>query len=323
MFKKLFRRQEVYVFFFLAALVLVITIGTPSFFSFSSLFELLRNGSVMALLSLGLMIVIISGGIDVSFAAVAMCAQVVSIKLMMKFGWDSMIITFLIAMAIGIGLGAINAALISSFKLPTIVITLGTMILFRGVVNYFLPGSVHSTALPKPLVDMGQGKFLGVSLFSLIFIVLAIFTFIILKYTVAGRGIFAVGGNEKAAKNIGFNVVGIKFFIYCYFGFLAGIAGVIHASINRNIGPWNIIGSELTVIGAVVIGGTSIIGGKGTISGTIFGCFIMIILRRALVLLGIPSYWYQFFVGMTIILVMSGSYYTAKRRNLKNLIFTQ
>jgi simple sugar transport system permease protein len=135
-----------------------------------------------------------------------------------------------------------------------------------------------------------------------------------------GRGIYAIGGDINAAERSGFNVAKIQFFIYCYVGFLAGIAGILHISLIRYSNPTYIVGTELGVIAAVVLGGSRITGGSGTIIGTIMGVAMVTILNNSLILVGLSSYWNNFFVGLIIIVSVSITSYQSKR-SIGNIIF--
>ncbi len=131
----------------------------------------------------------------------------------------------------------------------------------------------------------------------------------------------AIGGNRESALRSGFNIVGIQFFIYCYVGFLAGIMGVMHISLLRYSNPMYIVGTELSVIAAVMLGGARITGGTGSILGTLLGVVMISILAKNLVLIGLSSYWHQFFVGLIIIVGVSITSYQNKRRSIESLTF--
>jgi simple sugar transport system permease protein len=138
----------------------------------------------------------------------------------------------------------------------------------------------------------------------------AVAVWLILRYTMPGRGVYALGGSPVAAERAGFNIRRVQFFIYGFVGLLSGTAGVVHASTMRNANPFDLVGMELLVIAAVVLGGANIAGGSGTVVGTILGVFLLVIINNSLILLRIPSYWQKVAIGL-VILVSTGV--TARR----------
>jgi simple sugar transport system permease protein len=133
-------------------------------------------------------------------------------------------------------------------------------------------------------------------------------SWIILRHTMTGRGIYAIGGDLEAARNSGFRVKRIQFFLYCYVGLLAGIAGVLHLCLIRYSNPNYLVGTEMGIIAAVVLGGARITGGTGTLTGTMLGMALIVIVQKNLVLLGLSSYWEQFFIGAVIIIGVALTY---------------
>ena len=147
----------------------------------------------------------------------------------------------------------------------------------------------------------------------MILIGLVIITWLIVRYTKIGRGIYAIGGDRVSAQRVGFNITQIQYFLYGFVGLLAGIAGIIHGSLIRRVNPFGIVGTELTVIAAVVLGGTRITGGRGTITGTLLGVLMITIINQNLILLGISSYWQQVVIGLLIIISVGITSYREKR----------
>jgi simple sugar transport system permease protein len=152
----------------------------------------------------------------------------------------------------------------------------------------------------------GDGTYYGLSVFFLVVLGVVLVTWVILRFTVLGRVIYAMGGNMEAVRRSGFNIVRAQFFIYCYVGFLASVMGIMHTSLIRYSNATYIINSELLhVIAAVILGGASIMGGTGTLTGTLLGVVMISILEKNLVMLGLSSFWQQFFVGLIIVLGVS------------------
>ena len=333
-FINMFKKNESFILLFIIAFAVVTTIINPSFVSLENLFDLIKSGAGMAILALGVFIVLLSGGIDVSFTAVAIAGQYIAVTLLVHWGIDSILMAFLISCSVGITLGAINAFLIYRFNLPTLITTLGTLNAFHGALVAFVGTRAYNPGqLPECFDNLGfatifsisrpDGTTYGLSIYFLILIGLILLVWFILRFTLIGRGIFALGGNREAAVRSGFNIGRIQFFIYCFVGFLAGIMGVMHVSTINYSNPNSIIGSELAVIGAVVIGGARITGGSGTITGTILGVVLINLLKKNLILMGVPSYWEQVIFGLIMIAAISITYYRIKRRSREKLLFVR
>jgi len=311
--KKLFNYNETYLFLVLIIFSFSITMVNPVFFTLDNFADLAKNSAGTAILAIGVFIVLLSGGTDVSCTAVAISAEYIAARVLIASGVDNIYVAFAIAMAVGIGLGAINAVFVSIFKIPVLIATLGTSSLFHGALLQFVgTKSLNVGDLPQCFKDFGNfsviswklpnGTPFGLSVFFFILVALLLITWFILRFTMIGRGIYAMGGNQEAAKRSGYNLHKINFFIYCYAGFLAGIMGILHISLINYGNPMYLIGSELTVIAAVVLGGTKISGGTGTLTGTMLGVAMIVILQKNLVLIGLSSYWQTFFVGLIIVI---------------------
>ncbi|MFA5513878.1 MAG: ABC transporter permease [Sphaerochaetaceae bacterium] len=321
--KRFFKRSESYVLLIIILFSAFITIINPAFLTLENLFDLLRSSSGTAILAIGVFLVLISGGVDVSCTTIAIVGQYVSVNLMIRAGIDSIWFIFGLSAFIGIVLGAINAVFVSLFKLPTLIVTLGTSSLYHGaMLEFFGTRAVNVGDLPQSVKSFGtfnvltlpraDGTTYGLSIFFVILVALLIITYFVLKFTMVGRGIYAIGGNLEAAKRAGFNTRKTHFFIYTYAGFLAGIMGVIHLSLIRYSNPNYIVGTELGVIAAVVLGGARISGGTGTLTGTMLGVILITLLEKNLIMIGLSTYWQQFFIGVVLILGVSITYLQAK-----------
>ena len=327
--KNLFRRHETFVALIIIVLSILIGAINPAFFSLENLFDLLKSSVVMGIFAIGVLIVLISGGIDISFPAIGAFCLYVTGKIVLAYDYKGTILVgFLIAGIIGLFWGLFNAVFIAFFKLPTLIVTLGTASAIRGfqlsVLSLFI-GTRIITHLPKGWVrfskmhliqiTMADGSKIRLSMAIVLLVIFALLAWFLLKYTMLGRGIYAIGGDRIAAERAGFNITRIQFFIYGVVGFLSGIAGVTHASLIRIGNPFDLIGTELTVIAAVVLGGASITGGRGSVLGTILGIFLIVIMNNSLILLGISSYWQKVVIGL-IIITSTGitAYQTKKKR---------
>ena len=310
--RRVFARSEPWVLAAIVLLSLLIQARSGQFFTGNNLVDLARALIVPGLLSIGCMMVIVSGGIDVSFTAIASLAMYVTDKILLQSGYSgNIILAYAMSGGFGLLLGALNGFLIAFLRLPTLVVTLGTGSLYTGLM--FGAFSASASDVPTSMVAHGKeilftaaNNELGLTSEMpsqiLILVLMLILAFLLLRYTMVGRGIYAIGGDEAAAERAGFNVRAIKMFLYCFVGVLAGITGISRISMMAYADPSTMLGMELTVIAAVVLGGTRVTGGVGTLTGTVFGVALMTILANSLILIGIPTYWSRAFTGAVIII---------------------
>lgn len=242
-------------------------------------------------------------------------------------------LAFLIAGVIGMVLGLLNGVLAAWLKLPTLIITLGTCTIFLGITQGVLQSSVISV-LPGPMAKMvttnlfsvvngetGLGSSMPVSILFLVAIYLIVG--FIMKYTMLGRGIYAVGGDPVAAERAGFNVSFIRIFVFTFMGAIGGITGITQVTVSGMCQINFFDGYEMTIIAAVVLGGANIAGGSGSVIGTFLGVLLMKMISNNLILLGIPTNWSKFMTGILIIAGVSMSAYKnvlAKRRIASNIL---
>jgi simple sugar transport system permease protein len=309
----IFKATEIYLAIILFAMIVVIGSINRSFVSLESLFDLVKSGSIIGIFACGFLLVLISGGIDVSFAAIATVAMYVTTSILNVIE-GNIVIAFALSISIGIALGFINAIVITYFRIPTLITTLGTMNIFHGML-LVIGRTAHIAKIPVCIVRFGEASIFrlsgngnvesGLSYLSILMIFIFASTWVILRYTRMGRGIYAVGSNYEAARRVGFNVNAIQIFVYCYIGMLSGIAGLVNVSLVRYVNSFDLMGTELGIIGAVALGGASISGGRGTVLGTALGSALLLVIRNCLVLIGIPSSWQAFMVGIIILLSIS------------------
>ncbi|MBN1834414.1 MAG: ABC transporter permease [Spirochaetales bacterium] len=332
MLARLFRKHETYLFLIIIAYSIVVSSVNRSFLTFENLFDVIRSGAGMGILAMGVLVALLSGGIDVSFTAVAISGGYIAVRVIMQTGADNLFIAFLISCSVGVGLGLINGLIISYFKLPTLIATLGTLNVFHGALTTFVgTESVNARQMPSCFIEFGsakiiklvsgQGSTYGLSVFVIPLVAVIVVTWLMLRFTMLGRSIYALGSSPESAKRAGLNVRAIQLFVYSYVGFLAGVMGVVFVSEVRWVNPVTLVGTELTVIAAVVIGGTKLTGGSGTILGTLLGVAIVTILYNTLVLLGLSAAWNNFFVGIIILVSISVTSYRNKLKNRRSLSF--
>lgn len=327
----LLRRSEFYLLLVIVAFSLGVTIVNPVFLTVENMFDLIRSSSGMAILAIGFFVVLLSGGIDISFPAVAIVAQYITVNSIIALGIDNLWLAFAIAIAIGVAFGAVNAFFISVFRIPTLIVTLATMNIFHGAMLEFVgTKAINAAQMPDCFKDFGlvdilrlhrpDGTSYGLSVFLLVVVGIILVTWVILRFTVLGRVIHAMGGNLEAVRRSGFNIARVQFFIYCYAGFLAAVMGVLHTSLISYSNATYIINTELLrVIAAVILGGASIMGGTGTLTGTLLGVVMISILEKNLILLGISSYWQQFFVGLVLVLGVSITHIQKRIQNRRSM----
>ena len=310
--RRFLARNETLVGLVLAVVCLVVAWAEPSFLSLSTLFDLLRNGIVTALFAVGVLLVLASGGIDVSFTAIAAFAMYVGTKAMVAFGMgNSILVAFVVAGAIGLALGLINGFFIATLKLPTLIVTLGTLNVFRGFLLTFV-GTQLITAVPigmrtfsrTMLVRLNEpdGSIVSLPIAFLLVVGVAALTSLLLNRTMLGRSIYALGGAPELALRVGVNVARVQYFVYAFVGTLSGVAGIVHASLARVANPFDLVGLELSVIAAVVLGGARLSGGHGTIAGTLLGVALIVVINNSLIVLGIPTTWQNVVTGCLILI---------------------
>ena len=287
----------------LLGLVIVVSILSPSFLSSDNLFNILRQTSVNAIIAAGMTFVILTGGIDLSVGSILAISGAVMASMLVS--GQSMIFSVIIAIVIGGIVGFINGFVISKGKLQPFIATLATMTILRGLTLVYTQGKPITLGSGELAVSFGQiggGKIFGVPTPALIMIVVFLVCAYILNNTKMGRYTYALGSNEEATKLSGINTDNIKIWVYTISGILSAVAGIIITSRLFSAQPTAGTGYELDAIAAVVLGGTSLTGGKGKISGTIIGALIIGILSNALNILDVSSY-YQMMVKGAVILI--------------------
>ncbi|MBS4205397.1 ABC transporter permease [Lederbergia citrea] len=308
----------------IAAIVLLLCITlafvSPVFLTADNLLDVLKANSVIGILAVGMTLIIITGGIDVSVAAVTSAVCVIIGKLMqvMPDHFLSILLLFLIAPLLGVFLGAINGLLVSKIQIPAIVVTLGMMSIINGLVLYVTNGVyLNSTNFPKVFINFANFKLFGLPIIILIFVAIALVTWYILKYTLIGREVLAIGGNKESAIRVGINYDKVQIFVFSYMGLLAGIAAIAQTAYTKSMDPNGMLGLELMVIAAVVLGGANIMGGRGTIMGTILGVLLLGIVQNGLILAKIDTFWQKVFTGLIILLAVSYDHIQYRRSQEK------
>lgn len=284
-------------------LVVALSFASPYFLRMNNILNVLRQTSVNALLAIGMTFVILTGGIDLSVGSVLAFGGIVAASLASDAIYGPVVNPFLAAGAGlfgGVLLGSINGLFVSRWRMPAFVVTLGMLSMARGFTFIYTDG------MPVPRIDenflvFGQGRFLGIPLPVIILAVVFAISWVVLYKTRYGRYIYAVGGNEKSAKISGVNTRLIVFTVYVISGALSALGGIILTARTTAGLPQAGQAYELDAIAAVVIGGTSLSGGQGTLSGTLIGALLIGVINNGLDLLGVSSYFQQVIKGAIII----------------------
>ncbi|HEY5223969.1 MAG TPA: ABC transporter permease [Microbacteriaceae bacterium] len=302
----------------LIVIILVFSMLSPDYFTVNNVLTMSSHVSIYALLAIGSLLVILNGGIDLSVGSTLGLSGVMA-GLMMKginikaLGitlFPSVWVVVIIACAVGAFIGLLNGILVARFKVAPFVATLGTLYAVRGVALLITNGLTYNDLSGKPELGntgfdwLGFNTLIGIPIGVLVMIAVAIVGSVVLNRTVFGRWLYASGGNERAAELSGVPVRKVKVWVYVASGVCAAIAGVILSSELTSASPTAGTTYELTAIAAVVIGGASLMGGRGNIRGTLLGAFVIGFLSDGLVIVGVSSYWQTVFTGAVIILAV-------------------
>ncbi|MDO5653348.1 MAG: ABC transporter permease [Brachymonas sp.] len=310
--------------FGLILLVCVVVGGiNPDFFQIGTLFDVLRSATVMGLFALGVLVVLASGGMDVSFTAIAAFTMYSLVKLVLALWPEAPVAVILLMGAVsGTLLGALNGVIVHRLSAPSLIVTIGTQYLYRGILLTFV-GTLFFMEIPVSMDDFGRSALLTLPAandalavlptFVLALPLAAALTWVLLNRTLMGRAVFAMGGSAPIAERLGYNGLRVQMFVFGYAGFLAGIAGIVHVSSNRLANPFDLVGSELDVIAAVVLGGARITGGSGTVVGALLGVVLVTLINNVLILAGVPSTWQKLIIGVFILLAGGLSLLRRKR----------
>jgi len=311
--KKLLLRNETALIIAIIVLSLIIGIKSPEFFTLSNLFDIFRSSFVQLIFALGVLIVIISGGIDISFPTVGIFAGYTAVVLMQRFEWnpENLLLPIALAIIIGTILGAINSIAIATFGIPTLIATLGTSGIFRGVMLTFI-GSSFISDIPIALdkfatadllkIQPEEGTLARLHILIIPVAILTILVSLLLTRTMFGRSVYALGGGVEATRRLGISVKRTQAKIYMLVGGLSGLAGILYVSLQRKANPYDLTGSELDIIAAVVLGGASIMGGYGTVFGTVLGVLLISLIKGNLILLGVSGSWQRAAVGALLLI---------------------
>ncbi len=308
----LIRHPPVFTLLLIVLVSVVVGAISPEFWQISNIFDMARASVVPGMFGLGFLVVLAAGGLDLSFTAIAaLLMYSITTATAAHAPWLPMPVILFVAGLGGMLLGVGNGLLVHYLRAPALIVTIGTQYVIRGFLLTFV-GTELFINIPLSMERFGKvelwrvqtdrGSIATLPAYVLVLVVAAVVTWWILNRTLMGRAIFAVGGNPEIAERLGYDIRKVHIFIFAYAGLLAGLAGILHASSNRLANPFDLSGSELSVIAAVVLGGARITGGAGTVIGTLLGVALVTLVNNVLILAGIPSTWQTFVVGCFIVL---------------------
>lgn len=309
--KRLLKTSESLVGTLILLIIIIFSIVSPEFRSISTVFNILRAFIVSSIVALALLLVFVSGGIDMSFMSIASVSMYVTATILNRLGGNPpLILAFIIGAAAGAVLGLINAFFVTKTDMPIFIVTLATHFIYKGACLAFIGTEVLQ--VPDSMIKLSKTNLVTISLPNgfvtslnvsiLIVIVLYVLVFLMLKYTKFGRKLYAVGGDSVAAERSGINVpVTITMMFVCS-GVIASVAGILNASLLRLASPGDMIGNELPIMAAVILGGADSAKGKGSVLGTALGVLLIALISNSLTMLKIPSYWQEAVLGLIVIL---------------------
>ena len=298
----------------LLIMVVFLSVFSEHFFTMANLTSLLNNNAVNLIWAVGLLVVLIAGGIDISFAVAASVVQYVAVYCFEFLGGGNWIIGFIVCGILGICLGLINAALIHGFRIISIVITIATFNAFFGLLMFFTKGRFIYD-LPSWWVDRififerqsSSGTWSELNLSVAVMIGCVAATWVLIQRTNIGRQLYAFGDNPEGASRAGINIALMQCFAFGWMGMMAGIGGLMQVNIVKEVVPNALYGRELDVLAAVVLGGARLGGGKGSIVGCVLGVMFVAVTQNGLNLLGVSPFAFQMIIGAIILTAISTS----------------
>lgn len=298
---KLLAKYGIYIAF--AILFVILSITSESFLTTTNIINILRQVSIIGIVAIGMSFVIITGGIDLSVGSIMALSAVVAASFAQADSSYSILIPMIIGVTVGLACGLINGVLVAKWKVAPFIATLGMMTAARGLAMVYTDGR-PVIGLSSSYNNIGSGYIFGFPIPVLAFLVIVLVGIFILNFTVFGRHVFATGGNEQSAKLSGIHISTVKIGVYAISGLLAGIGGMILSSRIMSGSPVLGQGYELDAIAAVVIGGTSLFGGVGSLLGTLVGVLIIGVMNNGLDLLNVSSYYQQILKGAIIVIAV-------------------
>ncbi|SIR44760.1 monosaccharide ABC transporter membrane protein, CUT2 family [Rhizobium sp. RU20A] len=289
-----------------------LSFGTDRFLTVSNAFDVLNVSAVNIIFAVGLLVVLISGGIDISFAVAASVVQYVTVLVITALGGGNWALGFVIAGGVGISLGLVNAFLVHQLRIISIVATISTFNIFFGLLMFFTKGvSIYNLPdwLSNRVVlfehEMPDGSWVELTLPVVVMVLCCFATWFLMSRTTIGRKLYAFGDNPEGARRFGINIGAMHAIAFGWLGLMAGIAGLMQAHYAQEVVPNALYGRELDVLAATVLGGARLGGGKGSVLGCVLGVLMVSITQNGLNLLGVSPFAFKMIVGAIILVAIS------------------
>ena len=302
------------------ALICFLSIFATGFFSMENVFNLMTSYAFVGILAAGLVVVLVAGSIDISMTAIASIAQYLAVFAVSQYdlGWAALLT---VALGTGLLLGLVNAALVTWFRISSIIVTIALLNVYFGLLMFFTKGDPinflpdwYADSLSWVIAGADTNNPLILNMQILALVLAFILAWFLLNRLSVGRQLRALGGNSEAAKRVGFNALRLNMVAYGFLGVMAGLASLVQAQASQAVVPNALVGRELDVLAAVVLGGSSLTGGSGSIFGTVLGLMLLALLQNGLILLGVSSYWIQCVTGFVFLAAVSTIAWDRKRQ---------
>lgn len=312
---------------------IIFSVANPAFLSVINLLDLLKMCVKPAIFACGVMIVLISGGIDMSFLWIGMFSAYTTSKVFSLLQANGTVVPLavilLVSMSIGALLGCFNTLLVSKFRIPVFIATLSSANIFMGIMFQFIGSEyIFPEQMPRAMIEFSnkllfsfqtpEGATIGLHASVLYAVVVMVITHFVMRYTITGRSVYAMGGDASSAERVGFSLTKVNLFVFAAAGLIAGLAGAIAISNIQVANPYDFQGQELTVTAAVIIGGTRVTGGKGSVAGVALGVLLTNLISQNLILIGVPPEYNKFVFGLLIILATVFQAFQERIRNAYN-----
>ncbi len=308
------RKTEIRLGIVLLAMIVGLSLGSDSFFTLNNLTSLLNNNAINLIWAVGLLVVLIAGGIDISFAVASSVVQYLAVQVLRQIGGGDWVTGILVCGVIGIALGLVNMFFIYRFRIVSIVVTIATYNAYFGLLMFFSKGrNIYN--LPDWLTDRvvmleyeaADGTWSELTLAVGAMVVCVVATWLLIQRTNLGRQLYAFGDNPEGARRAGVNVATMQALAFGWMGLMAGIAGLMQANIVKEVVPNALIGREMDVLAAIVLGGARLGGGKGTVLGCVLGVMFVAVTQNGLNLLGVSPFAFKMIIGGAILVAISTS----------------
>jgi ribose/xylose/arabinose/galactoside ABC-type transport system permease subunit len=300
--QRIFKMNELGILLVYILMCAIISFVNPSFLSFDNLINIVRTSSYVVIAGVTATMIFIVGGLDLSVGSVIGLGGLSSALVLVHTGLPVWV-AICAGLLVGLIFGLFNGIASVKWKIPSLIVTLGTLYIARGLMNVITEGR-PVYPLPDAFNNLGSGTIFKLPYSVFIAVILVFIVYFVLKYTIYGRNIYAIGGNEETARLSGINVDRIRISVYALASMTAALTGIIMTARMASAQVSTGTGWELTVISAVIIGGTSMFGGVGTVFGTVLGALVMTTLSNGLVLMRVSAFWQNVFIGVIIILAV-------------------